>query len=212
VFTEFQIGSYTGPDEFSPHPCKLFLSYECYLRLTLPSGPLSSDFQTGFCITIFLLATIRATCPISFIVLHLIIVITCGVKFKLSRLSLRKFIHPLVISSAIYFLNTLTVCLPQAKNHVSHPYRRAHAIIRLHIFIIKFLNMRWDDKRFWNELWKAFPKFHLHLSFLNLSWYVILAPKYFCRFYIKKFISGSNCESKKVYMEVLPRIWNPTLP
>jgi hypothetical protein len=52
-------------------------------------------------------------------------------------------------------------------DQVSYPYSTASKITVLYILILRFFDIRWEDKRFWIEWKQAFPEFNL---FLTSSW------------------------------------------
>jgi hypothetical protein len=81
------------------------------------------------------------------------------------------------------FLDTLSLCSSlSVRDQVSHSYRIAGKIVVSCILIFKFLDSRWEDKRFWTEWYQALPEFGLLLmSSWMKFWFVTVVPKYLNR-------------------------------
>ena len=158
---------HSEPDQSSPCPSSNIP--RIHLNFILPSNHGSSKWSlslrfphqnpvyTSQTLHTPLLSPISATCPAHLIFLDLITRTFCEECRSLSS-SLCSLLHSLVSSSFLGpnilstpFSNTLTIstCL-NVSDQVSHPYT-TDKIIVLYILILKFLDIKLEDKRFSTE-------------------------------------------------------------
>jgi hypothetical protein len=92
-----------------------------------------------------------------------------------------------------YFLPLRSNCSPQhlilkhppslysylnMRNEPSHPYKTTGETVFFYILIFMSLDSRWDNKRFWTECKKAFPKWKLLLMFSWIFRFLFVISKY----------------------------------
>ena len=146
----------------SPQPTSYFLSI--YLNIIFQSKPWSAKCSLSLKVphrklAYASLSPIRATCP-AHPILDFITRTILGEQYSSFSSSLCSFLHSAVTSSLLsqnsllstLFSNTLCLCSSlNVSDQVSHPYKTTGRIIVLYILILKFLDSKLENKRFYTE-------------------------------------------------------------
>jgi len=173
----------------SSHPTswRSILILSSHLRLGLPSGPFPSCFPTKT-LNMPLLFPIRATWTAHHFILYFITRTALDEECRSLSSSLCSFIHcpgtscllgPNILLCTL-FSNTLNLrSFLTISDQVLHPYKTTGRIIVLYILILKFLDIKLEERKILHRMIASIPWLQSALNFfLNRFWFVKVVSKY----------------------------------